>query len=103
GRSQPVWLRATAFLTGAGAVAIYAWGVLHVGFAVLDAEDEGTDSSPTRPCREGGLERALHVDGYRVSYVPLRFECHLENGGTYATSSVPGYVNPAAAVLGLTA
>jgi hypothetical protein len=103
GRSQPAWLRAAALLTGAGAISMYVWGVVHVGFAVLDAEDGGTDSSPIRPCRDAGWEAARHVVGYQVSYVPLRFECRLDSGGWYAASSVPGYVNPATAVLGLTA
>ncbi|MEU4553357.1 hypothetical protein [Micromonospora violae] len=97
----PGWLRAVALLAGAGAVAMYAWGLLHLGYAVMRAEDGGAGSAPAGPCREGGSQLASMVDGYGVDFLPLRFECHLSGGGTYVTSSVPGYVNQAAAALGL--
>ncbi|MEU4471688.1 hypothetical protein [Micromonospora sp. NPDC023888] len=94
-------LRAAALLAGAGTVAVYAWGLLHLGYAVLRAEDGGAGSFPIAPCREAGPQRASQVDGYDVGYLPLRFECHLSGGGTFVASTVPGYVNPATAVLGL--
>ncbi|WP_124823152.1 hypothetical protein [Micromonospora ureilytica] len=94
-------LRAAALLVGAATVAVYAWGLLHLGFAVLRAEDGGAGSSPIEPCRVAGPQLASLVVGYDVSVLPLRFECRLSGGGTYVTSSVPGYVNPAAAGLGL--
>ncbi|MER7892116.1 hypothetical protein ABTX15_20085 [Micromonospora sp. NPDC094482] len=100
-RSRPGWLRAAALLAGAGAVAAYTWGVLHVGYAVMQAEDGGAGSFPIAPCREAGPRLASQVDGYDVSFLPIRFECHLTSGGTYVTSSVPGHVNPTAAGLGL--
>ncbi|MET7705241.1 hypothetical protein [Micromonospora sp. NPDC005413] len=75
--------------------------LLHLGYAVMQAEDGGAGSFPIEPCREAGPQRAGQVDGYEVSYLPLRFECHLSSGGAYVTSSVPGYVNPTTAVLGL--
>ena len=95
-------LRAVALTVGAGAVAVYAWGLFCLGVAVLDAEDGGTDSSPVRPCREAGAEAAANVAGYGVGLVPLGFECRLVGGGSYTTTSVPAYVNPGTAVLGLT-
>ncbi|MEU6540235.1 hypothetical protein [Streptomyces sp. NPDC047000] len=98
-----VWLRPAALLVGGAAIFMYMWGTLHVTLAVMQAEDGGTNSSPPGPCRAAGLDKASHVDGYRVSYLPIRFECRLDSGGAYASSSVPGYVNPAVAVLGLTA
>ncbi|MFF0366960.1 MULTISPECIES: hypothetical protein [unclassified Micromonospora] len=101
GRSRPARLRAAALLVGAAAVAMYAWGLLHVGVAVMQAEDGGAGSFPIQPCREAGTQLASQVTGYGVSYLPLRFECHLDGGDTYVTSSVPGYVNPAAVALGL--
>ncbi|WP_433126911.1 hypothetical protein ACQPWW_29030 [Micromonospora sp. CA-240977] len=94
-------LRAAALLAGAGAIAVYAWGLLHLGFAVLQAEDGGAGSFPIAPCREAGTQRASQVDGYEVGYLPLRFECRTGGGGAYVTSTVPGYVNPATAALGL--
>ncbi|MFI6782828.1 hypothetical protein [Micromonospora sp. NPDC050276] len=98
---RPGWLRAAALLAGAGTVAVYAWGLLHLGYAVLRAEDGGTGSVPSGPCWSGGSQLASLVDGYQVGFLPLRFECHLSRGGTYVSSSVPGYVNPATILLGL--
>ena len=96
-------LRAVALLVGAAAVALYAWGLLHLGYAVMRAEDGGAGSSPVEPCREAGPQVASLVVGYDVSFLPLRFECRLSGGGAYVTSSVPGYVNPGTAGLGLVA
>ncbi|MEU8330035.1 hypothetical protein [Micromonospora sp. NPDC048839] len=98
---RPGWLRAAALLAGAATVGVYAWGLLHLGYAVLRAEDGGAGSFPIAPCREAGPQRASQVDGYDVSYLPLRFECRLSGGGGYVTSTVPGYVNPGTVVLGL--
>ncbi|HET6354119.1 hypothetical protein [Streptomyces sp.] len=42
-----------------------------------------------------GWERALHGVDYTVDYLPLRFVCETNGGGSYAAESVPGYVNPA--------
>lgn len=97
------WLRMAALLAGSGAVSLYVWGMLHVLYAVTEAEDGGTNSSPLRPCREAGEQIVSHVNGYDVGYVPLRFDCQLDDRTTYTTSTVPGYVNPATALLGLTA
>lgn len=94
---REVRLRCLGALLGAVAAAVYAWGLLLAAGAVLDADDGGTDSSPPRPCRTPGQEeRALHVVGYRVDFVPLRFVCETEGGGSYAARSVPAYVTPAA-------
>uniref|UniRef100_A0AAU2JT91 Integral membrane protein n=1 Tax=Streptomyces sp. NBC_00049 TaxID=2903617 RepID=A0AAU2JT91_9ACTN len=96
------WRRGLTALLGAVAAACYAWGVLHVAGAVLGAEDGGTDSTPLRPCRTPGQEeRASQVVDYSVDYVPLRFVCETADGGSYAAERVPGYVNPAVAVLAL--
>ncbi|MGC4760847.1 hypothetical protein [Micromonospora trifolii] len=96
-------LRAAALLVGAGAVALYAWGLLNVGYAVLQAEDGGAGSAPVGPCREAGPQVASLVVGYDVNFLPLRFECRLTGGGAYVTSAVPGYVNQGTAGLGLVA
>ncbi|SCE92872.1 hypothetical protein [Micromonospora chokoriensis] len=100
-RRQPGRLRAAALLVGAGAVAVYAWGLLHLGYAVMQAENGGTGASPIEPCREVGPQVASMVDGYGVSLFPVHFEFHLTGGGSYVTSSVPGYVTPATVALGL--
>ncbi|CAG6398912.1 hypothetical protein NMG29_11295 [Streptomyces cocklensis] len=99
-----VWLRCLAAFLGAVAAAAYAWGLVVVGFAVLDAEDGGTDSSPLRPCRApGDPGRAWNVVDYTVGYVPLRFVCVNQDGSSYTPGTVPGYVNPAAQGFGLAA
>ncbi|MFF8192280.1 hypothetical protein ACF05L_15795 [Streptomyces bobili] len=51
----------------------------------------------------GQEERASTVVDYTVSYVPLRFVCETSGGGSYASDTVPDYVNPGVLVLALTA
>ena len=53
----------------------------------------GTNSSPVIPCREARPELRAAIDGSRVRWAPLRFECTLTGGGSFATA-VPGWVNP---------
>lgn len=100
-RSPGVRWKAAALLAGAAAIGIYLWGMLQVFSDVMYAEDGGADSSPLLPCRSAGMAKAIHVVDYGIDFVPLRFECRLNGGGSYATSSVPAYITPAAAVLGL--
>jgi hypothetical protein len=96
--------RAVAGVAGAGAVLLYAWGALCVGFAVMEAEDGGTGSSPMRPCRTGvSQELSERVIDYDASLLPLRFRCETTDGGGYDSADIPGYANPGAAVLALTA
>ncbi|RSM70119.1 hypothetical protein DMB66_09755 [Actinoplanes sp. ATCC 53533] len=90
-------------LACSGTVSLYVWGMLHVLGAVSQAEDGGTASAPLGPCREAGDQIASQVVGYDVGYGWLRFDCQLSDGGAYTTSTVPGYVNPATALLGVIA
>ncbi|MGC0340424.1 hypothetical protein [Streptomyces sp. SLBN-8D4] len=92
-------LRGTATLAGAGALAVYVWGLLHLVGAVLEAEDGGTGSAPLPPCR--GNEQAAQVIDYSVGYLPLSFDCETTGGGSYSAEAVPAYVNPAAVGLAL--
>ncbi|MFC9601982.1 hypothetical protein ACFTTN_00755 [Streptomyces niveus] len=89
-----VWLRSLIALLGCVAAALYTWGLIHVAGAVAQAEDGGTSSSPSPPCRSS--PQAAHVIGYTVDYVPLRFVCETTESGGFDAKSVPGYVNPAA-------
>ncbi|MFE1988566.1 hypothetical protein [Streptomyces mirabilis] len=91
-------LRGLAYVVAAGAAVMYAWGMLYVAGAALEAEDGGADSSPIRPCRTGVRERDYWIDDYHVWWVPVRFVCHRSDGSTY-DREVPGYVNPALAGL----
>ncbi|MFJ8533152.1 hypothetical protein [Streptomyces sp. NPDC093591] len=103
----PAVLRGVAALAGAGACALYAWGLLAVCGAVMTAEDGGTDSSPPRSCRTAGWserhQQGIEIVDYKVTYVPLGFVCETSDGGSYDNGDVPGYVNPAVLGLGLTA
>ncbi|MEU2545723.1 hypothetical protein ABZ618_09850 [Streptomyces roseolus] len=93
-------LRCGAALAAAAAAALYAWGLLGVGLAVLYTDDSGTDAFPVRPCRVAGDPRATaDVVGHRVEYLPPRYVCELRGGGSRATDDGPGYVGPG--VLGL--
>jgi hypothetical protein len=94
-----VWVRCVAALLGAVATAVYTWGLLLAAGAVMEAEDGGTDSAPIRSCRTTGWQErtmAGRITEYTVDYLPLRFVCETNDGGSYATDAVPGYVNPAA-------
>ncbi|MDF3150229.1 hypothetical protein PBV88_56110, partial [Streptomyces sp. T21Q-yed] len=87
--------------------ALYAWGLLAVCGAVMVAEDGGTDSAPPRSCRTAGWwerhQQGIEIVDYKVTYVPLGFVCETSDGGSYDNGDVPGYVNPAALGLALTA
>ncbi|KPI03260.1 hypothetical protein OK006_0755 [Actinobacteria bacterium OK006] len=92
-----VWLRALAALMGAATAVLYVWGLLHLVGAVMDAEENGTDSAPMRPCRTPGWEERAQDPGivdYTVRYLPIRFVCETEDGDSYVTGAVPGYLNP---------
>ncbi|MFD5005680.1 hypothetical protein ACFWMV_22545 [Streptomyces mutabilis] len=96
--------RVAAGAAGWAAALLYLWGLMCVGFAAMEAEDGGTDSSPLRPCRTGvPPELSGRVIDYDVSYLPLRFSCETVDGEAYDSADVPGYVNPGVAVLALTA
>ncbi|MFI8951296.1 hypothetical protein ACIGO6_32855 [Streptomyces sp. NPDC053750] len=96
--------RVVAAVAGGAAALLYAWGLVCVGFAVMEAEDGGTGSSPMRPCRTGvSPELSGRVIDYSVSYLPLRFSCETVDGEAYDSADIPGYVNPGVAVLALTA
>ncbi|KOG17526.1 hypothetical protein [Streptomyces viridochromogenes] len=105
--SAPAVLRGLAALAGAGACALYAWGLLTVCGAVMTAEDGGTDSSPPRSCRTAGWserhQRGIEIVDYEVTYLPLGFVCETSDGGSYDNGDVPGYVNPAVFGLALAA
>ncbi|MFE6226042.1 hypothetical protein [Streptomyces sp. NPDC057854] len=93
-------LRCGAALAAAAAVALYAWGLLGVGLAVLVTDDSGTDAFPPRPCRIADDPRtAADVVGHRVTYLPPRYLCLREDGGSRATGDGPGYVGPGALAL----
>lgn len=96
--------RVVAAVAGGAAALLYAWGLVCVGFAVMEAEDGGTGSAPLRPCRtDAPPELSGRIVDYAASYLPLGFRCETADGDGYDSADVPGYVNPGVAVLALTA
>jgi hypothetical protein len=81
---------------------MYLWGALHVAGTAFDTGD-GAHGSPAHPCVEASPEQADQVHGYRVSYLPVGFVCHIPDGGSYPAGHVPGYTDLAAVGLALTA
>jgi hypothetical protein len=80
-------LRYLAALAASGAIAVYAWGALH-----LLAFDE---TMRDQACKNAvGPDHAMHIDRYEPSYLPLSLGCHVKGGGTYSVG-VPAYINPA--------
>jgi hypothetical protein len=85
-RSRPAGvLRAFATLSGAAALGVYTWGLLHL---LMD------ESQADENCK-AAVGRALSGDvaGYDVSFLPLRFGCRVDGVGTFE-AVVPGHVNP---------
>ncbi|MEU5535461.1 hypothetical protein [Streptomyces sp. NPDC020362] len=99
---RPDWrsdlLRWSAWMTGSGAVILYLLGAGAVAFAVHDSSS-GADSTPSHDCRDD--YRADHLVGQTASWLPLRFDCVLDDGGTYPSSPAYFWINTLVTVLGL--
>lgn len=99
-RSRAEFLKAIALAASGAALGMYAWGMICLSLPVADAGSGGTDSAPPIPCREAGMDKAMHVRDYGVGLLPLAFECELAGGGSYTVpSAVPAYVNSSTAAL----
>lgn len=88
-------VRGLALVCGALGVGGYALGAALVVLAQSEAS-HGTDSSPAPACWQANLET---VTGHRAGYVPLRFDCVLEDGTTRSAGVVSGWLTPVAVVL----
>ncbi|MGY0066893.1 hypothetical protein ACWZEH_08665 [Streptomyces sp. QTS137] len=85
-----LWFRACIVLSICAAVCVYLWGMLHM------PSDEGVYLR--KACvKAGGEAKAARVDGYDTSFVPLRFVCRVDEGGSYST--IPPWINPAVGAL----
>ncbi|MFE0098907.1 hypothetical protein [Streptomyces sp. NPDC059009] len=91
-----VVLRGFAALAAGAAVAVYAWGVVQLALMV------GPEQSSACQDAVGGA-RAASIDRYEGSYLPLQLNCHVPDDGMYSADVIPGYVNPGALGLVLTA
>jgi hypothetical protein len=88
-------VKGAAALAWACAVGMYGWGMLHL--LMLDESNQALE------CAERlKSEQVKSVVGYEYSFLPLQFRCRVTGGQTY-NAVVPGYVNPVAGVLGVTA
>jgi hypothetical protein len=93
GRPEP-WpvhlMERAAWLAASAAASIYSLGF----FAVLSSEGEfndGASSVPAPACLEGfDTDTFQHLSHHRSSYLPLRFDCVLDDGTTYPSD--PNYV-----------
>lgn len=69
---------------------MYCLGFSAVLTSALEFND-GANSVPAPACRESlPPDAASELSHHRYSYLPLRFDCVLEDGTTYASD--PGYV-----------
>lgn len=89
--SPAVLIRSLAAFTTAAALAIYAWGAVHLMLLDGTRRDEACK-------RAVGTAHAISIDEYRPAYIPLRLGCHVAGVGTYSVG-VPSYINPAVLVL----
>ncbi|MFC9688627.1 hypothetical protein ACFTSF_08810 [Kribbella sp. NPDC056951] len=105
-KSRPrVVYRGLALITGSVAIGGYALGIALVGLAQGESE-HGAESSPAPACRQADPTRAPHVIGHEAGYLPLHFNCELDDGTTYSAHVVPSGLTPvvliaAAATAGL--
>lgn len=96
GRPEP-WpvhlMRRAAGLTAFAAASVYSLGL----FGVLSSEqetDNGADSSPAPACRDGfAADTVRHLTHHRSSYLPLRFDCVLDDGSTYPSDPDYAWMN----------
>ncbi|WP_156723372.1 hypothetical protein [Streptomyces apocyni] len=92
-----------AMLAACLAAAVYFTGVFWLEVAVNESS-HGAGSSPSPSCRadapDGDISR---IASYRVSHLPLQFECVLDDGTTYASSEFPGSLTAFPAILAVSA
>ncbi|MBV2355248.1 hypothetical protein KUM39_12850 [Streptomyces sp. J2-1] len=101
---RPDWrtdlLRWWAWAGAAGALIAYLTGAFSVSAAVSQSS-HGADSTPAQECRDD--PRAGHVVGQRHSWLPLRFDCVLDDGTSYPGDPWIFWANALAAALALSA
>ncbi|WP_445519097.1 hypothetical protein [Streptomyces sp. NEAU-174] len=86
-KTRAEWLGGIALLSVCVTIALYIWGALHLMFMESDTMRDAC-------AKAHSPEKAAQVDGYSASYLPLRFTCRIDKGGSY-DAAVPGYINPA--------
>ncbi|KUF15043.1 hypothetical protein [Streptomyces silvensis] len=91
-------MRRSALLLSCVAATVYFMGMFWLEVAVNESLS-GTDSAPSPSCRQDAPVAIEHISGYEVRYLPLRFECFLDNGASYASSEFPTWLTALPAVL----
>jgi hypothetical protein len=104
---RPDWgghlLRWSAGMAAAAAVGVYFLAAGAVQFSEHESQS-GTDSSPAPACRDGvARDTVRHLVGHRASYVPPGFDCVLDDGTTYASSSGYAWMNTLVVVFSVAA
>ncbi|MFF1685214.1 MULTISPECIES: hypothetical protein [unclassified Streptomyces] len=95
-------LRWGAAMAAAAAVTLYVVGLGAIQWSEHESES-GADSSPARACRDADVDDSTlrHLVGHRASYVPLAFDCVLDDGRTYPSSSGYAWLNGLTATFGV--
>ncbi|GAA0587193.1 hypothetical protein GCM10009534_21770 [Kribbella sandramycini] len=98
--------RGLARLCGLVAVGGYGYGLLMVELEASESSG-GAGSWPPQACEQVGPMFAERVVEFKKSYLPLRFDCVLDDGTWYSGGVVPDGLMPvvliaAAATVGLT-
>ncbi|WP_445526331.1 hypothetical protein [Streptomyces cyslabdanicus] len=96
GRPRP-WpahlMRRAALTVGLAAAAIYALGLLDVALSEHEFGN-GADSVPAPACRDGfDSEIRRHLTHHQPSYLPLGFDCFLDDGTVYSSNPNYGWMN----------
>jgi hypothetical protein len=95
-------VRWCAAMAAAATVGLYVLGLGAVQLSAHESES-GASSSPAPSCRDADDSTLQHLVGHRSSYVPLRFDCVLDDGSTYPSSSGYAWLNGLTAAFGVTA
>ncbi|MEW2391106.1 hypothetical protein AB0933_22415 [Streptomyces venezuelae] len=99
GRDLLCW---SAGMAAVGAVITYAIGLGTVQWNAGEAES-GAGSSPAVPCRSLPPDALDRLAGHEPSYVPLGFDCLLDDGSVVAANGPYTSLNIAAAAFALAA
>ncbi|MFD6432616.1 hypothetical protein [Streptomyces venezuelae] len=95
-------LRWSAGMAAAGAVITYTIGLGAVQWDASEAES-GAGSSPADPCRSLPPDTLDRFAGHEPSYIPLGFDCLLNDGSVVAGSGPYTLLNTVAAAFALAA
>ncbi|MFI9586768.1 hypothetical protein ACIHCQ_34185 [Streptomyces sp. NPDC052236] len=85
-------LRWCVGMAAAAAVGLCVLGLGMVQFEEHDSQS-GADSTPSHSCRDVPPSTMEHLFGQQPSYLPLGFDCVLDDGTTYPSSDIYAWMN----------